>query len=81
MDIIWTLLGIGIGWAMVIWLDRNVFNKNRYNRKNKGEQNMDVMVFYICVGVVLYVLGTVGWSFLSLVYTWFNCKIEENGWK
>ena len=37
MDIIWTLLGIGIGWAMVIWLDRNVFNKNRYNRKNKGE--------------------------------------------
>ena len=37
MDIIWTLLGIGIGWAMVIWLDRNVFNKGRYNKKNKGE--------------------------------------------
>ena len=81
MDIIWTLLGIGIGWAMVIWLDRNVFNKNRYNNRNKGEQSMDLMVFYICVGVVLYVLGTVGWSFLSLVYTWFNCKLEENQWK
>jgi len=42
---------------------------------------MDLMVFYIGVGVVLYVLGTVGWSFLSLVYTWLNCKLEENQWK
>ncbi len=81
MDILYTLIGIGLGWAMVIWLDRNVFNKGRYNRKNKGEQSMDLMVFYIGVGVVLYVLGTVGWSFLSLVYTWLNCKLEENQWK
>ena len=42
---------------------------------------MEMMMVYIVIGVVLYVLGTVGWSFLSLVYTWFNCKIEENGWK
>ena len=81
MDIIWTLLCIVIGWRMVIWLDRNVFNKNRYNNRNKGEQSMEMMMVYIVIGVVLYVLGTVGWSFLSLVYTWFNCKIEENGWK
>ena len=81
MDIIWTLLCIVIGWRMVIWLDRNVFNKNRYNNRNKGEQSMEMMMVYIVIGVVLYVLGTVGWSFLSLVYTWFNCKIEENVWK
>ena len=81
MDIIWTLLCIVIGWRMVIWLDRNVFNKNRYNNRNKGEQSMEMMMVYIVIGVVLYVLGTVGWSFLSLVYTWFNCKLEENQWK
>ena len=42
---------------------------------------MEMMMVYIVIGVVLYVLGTVGWSFLSLVYTWFNCKLEENQWK
>jgi len=28
-----TLLVLGVGWAAVMWLDRNVFNKNRYPRK------------------------------------------------
>ena len=28
-----TLLGLGVGWAIVLWLDRNVFNKNRYPKK------------------------------------------------
>ena len=28
-----TLLGLGIGWVIVLWLDKNVFNKNRYPRK------------------------------------------------
>ena len=37
MDNLYTLIGIGLGWAIVIWLDRNVFNKNRYNNRNKGE--------------------------------------------
>ena len=30
-----TLLGLGVGWGIVLWLDRNVFNKNRYNNKDK----------------------------------------------
>ena len=30
-----TLLGLGVGWAIVLCLDRNVFNKNRYNKKDK----------------------------------------------
>jgi hypothetical protein len=30
-----TLLGLGVGWATVLWLDRNIFNKNRYKNKKK----------------------------------------------
>ena len=30
-----TLLGLGVGWAIVLWLDKNVFNKGRYNKKDK----------------------------------------------
>ena len=80
MDIIWTLLGIGIGWAMVIWLDRNVFNKNRYRNRRKGDQDMGKeYLLYIGFGFILYVIGSVGWAFMSLVYTWINCKISEWG--
>ena len=32
-----TLLGLGVGWAIVLWLDTNVFNKNRYNKKDKND--------------------------------------------
>ena len=28
-----TLLGLGFGWAIILWLDKNVFNKDRYPRK------------------------------------------------
>ena len=28
-----TLLGLGIGWAIVLWLDKNIFNKGRYPKK------------------------------------------------
>ena len=35
-NIIWTLIGVAVGWFMIIWLDRNVFNKNRhYNKRRK----------------------------------------------
>ena len=31
-----TLLAMGVGWAIVLWLDKNVFNKNRHwNKKDK----------------------------------------------
>ena len=30
-----TLLGIGVAWFVIMWLDRNVFNKGRYNKKDK----------------------------------------------
>ena len=30
-----TLLGIGVAWFVILWLDRNVFNKNRYYNKRK----------------------------------------------
>ena len=30
-----TLLGLGGGWAIILWLDRNVFNKNRYKNRKK----------------------------------------------
>ena len=30
-----TLLGIGVCWFVILWLDRNVFNKGRYNKKDK----------------------------------------------
>ena len=32
-----TLLGLGVGWAIVLWLDKNVFNKGRYNKKDKND--------------------------------------------
>ena len=28
-----TLLGLGVGWTIVLWLDKNVFNKGRYPKK------------------------------------------------
>ena len=31
-----TILCIVIGWMGIVWLDRNVFNKNRQFRKNKN---------------------------------------------
>ena len=34
-DIGLTLLGIAIAWFIIMWLDRNVFNKGRYNKKDK----------------------------------------------
>ncbi len=39
------------------------------------------LLLYAGLGFMLYVIGSVGKAFLSLLYTWFNCKIEENGWK
>ena len=30
-----TILGIFVCWVVVMWLDRNVFNKGRYNKKDK----------------------------------------------
>ena len=30
-----TLLGLAVGWVIIIWLDKNVFNKGRYNKKDK----------------------------------------------
>tara|TARA_Y100000593_G_scaffold58994_1_gene109414 strand:- start:1911 stop:2051 length:141 start_codon:yes stop_codon:yes gene_type:complete len=32
-----TLLGLGVGWFIVLWLDKNVFNKNRYKKKDKND--------------------------------------------
>ena len=29
-DICLTVLGIAIAWFGILWLDKNVFNKNRY---------------------------------------------------
>ena len=28
-----TLLGLFIGWRVIMWLDRNVFNKDRYKNE------------------------------------------------
>ena len=28
-----TLLGLGVGWMIIMWLDKNVFNKGRYPTK------------------------------------------------
>ena len=33
-----TLLMLGVGWAAVLWLDKNVFNKNRYNKFKKKDK-------------------------------------------
>jgi len=30
-----TLLGLGIGWFIILWLDKNVFNRGRYNKRRK----------------------------------------------
>ena len=30
-----TLLMLFVGWLGVLWLDKNVFNKNRYKKKDK----------------------------------------------
>ena len=30
-----TLLGLGVGWMIILWLDRNVFNKDRYKNRKK----------------------------------------------
>jgi hypothetical protein len=30
-----TLLVLGVGWAIILWLDKNVFNKDRYPRKKE----------------------------------------------
>jgi len=34
-DIISTIAIIVLAWKGIVWLDRNVFNKNRYNRKEE----------------------------------------------
>ena len=36
-DIGLTLLGIAIAWFGIIWLDKNVFNKDRYKRSDKND--------------------------------------------
>ena len=34
-----TILGIAVGWFIIVWLDRNIFNKSRYNYyKNKDKK-------------------------------------------
>ena len=30
MNMILTIVGLIAGWRVIIWLDRNVFNKGRY---------------------------------------------------
>ena len=37
-DIGLTILIIVGGWLVVYWLDRNVFNKNRYPRKKRNKK-------------------------------------------
>ena len=36
-DIGLTLLGIAIAWFGILWLDKNVFNRDRYKRSNKDD--------------------------------------------
>jgi len=33
-----TILGIAVGWLIIVWLDRNVFNKGRYYHRKKNEE-------------------------------------------
>jgi hypothetical protein len=35
LNIILTVLGMVCGWLIILWLDRNVFNKNRYYNKRR----------------------------------------------
>ena len=37
-DIGLTILGIAIAWFGIMWLDKNVFNKGRYDRFNKKDK-------------------------------------------
>ena len=37
-DIGLTILILVGGWLVVYWLDRNVFNKNRYPRKKRNKK-------------------------------------------
>ena len=32
-----TLLGLAMGWIVIMWLDKNVFNKDRYKRRNDDD--------------------------------------------
>ena len=36
-DVGLTILGLAIGWMIILWLDRNVFNKDRYKRRNDND--------------------------------------------
>ena len=33
-----TLLGLFVGWLGIMWLDKNVFNKGRYDRFKKKDK-------------------------------------------
>ncbi len=35
VNLILTIVGLIIGWLVILWLDRNVFNKNRYYNKRR----------------------------------------------
>ena len=37
MNIIYTIIGFYLFWLLINWLDRNVFNKNRYHRKDENK--------------------------------------------
>ena len=30
-----TILGLVVGWMVIMWLDRNIFNRNRYKNRKK----------------------------------------------
>ena len=32
-DLCLTVVGLGVAWMVIMWLDRNVFNKGRYPQK------------------------------------------------
>ena len=33
-----TILALVIGWITIMWLDKNVFNRDRYNRFNEKDK-------------------------------------------
>jgi hypothetical protein len=35
MEIVYIVGGLVCGWLVVLWLDKNVFNKNRYYNKRR----------------------------------------------